>query len=406
MRRTLVAVLCAVICAAGSPNAAAQGSIAVRAGTLIDGRGNVLRNVTVVIDGSRITRVDTASAAAADYDLSRFTLLPGLIDTHIHLTTFVGPDGRASTGSEPDSEQALHALENAYAMLMAGFTTVQSIGAPLDAAVRASIARGAPGPRLLTSMGSLNENSGTPDEIRQQVRNLAAGGADVIKLFASKSVREGGAQTMTEAQVAAACGEAKALGKRTWVHAHAPGAVAAAVHGGCTAVTHGFFATSTELRLMADHGTFFEPNIGLVLQNYLQHKQRFFGTGNFTEEGFAYMQSAVPKNVAMFKNAITQRGLKIVMGTDAGAGAHGRNAEEIIARVREGGQPPIDAITGATSLGAEALGLADRIGSVRRGLEADLVAVEGDPLRDITALSRVVFVMRGGKVYLSPRRMP
>jgi imidazolonepropionase-like amidohydrolase len=291
-------------------------------------------------------------------------------------------------------------------MLMAGFTTVQSLGAPLDAAVRASIARGAPGPRLLTSMGSLNENSGTPDEIRQQVRNLAAGGADVIKLFASKSVREGGAQTMTDAQVAAACGEARALGKRTWVHAHAPGAVAAAVHGGCTAVTHGFFATSNELRLMADHGTFFEPNIGLVLQNYLQHKQRFFGTGNFTEEGFAYMQSALPKNVAMFKNAIAHRGLKIVMGTDAGAGAHGRNAEEIIARVREGGQPPIDAITSATSLGAEALGLADRIGSVRPGLEADLVAVEGDPLRDITALSRVVFVMRGGKVYLSPRRMP
>jgi imidazolonepropionase-like amidohydrolase len=282
---------------------------------------------------------------------------------------------------------------------MAGFTTVQSIGAPLDRELRAAIERGAPGPRLLTSVSSLNEESGTPEVIRQQVRKLVADGADLIKLFASKSIREGGGQTMSDAQVAAACDEARRLGKRTWVHAHAPSAIAAAVRGGCTTVTHGFYATEAELQLMAERGTYFEPNIGLLIQNYVRNKPHYLGIGNFNEAGFRFMEEVLPKNLAMFKQAITHRDLKILMGTDAGAGAHGRNADEIIARVREGGQAPMDAIAGATSLNALALGLADRIGSVQAGKEADLIAVDGDPLRDITALSRVVFVMKGGRIY-------
>ncbi|MGH9253401.1 MAG: amidohydrolase family protein, partial [Vicinamibacterales bacterium] len=281
--------------------AAQERPIVIRAGTLIDGRGNVLRNAAVVVEGRRIARVETQPAtAAATYDLSRLTLLPGLIDTHVHLVAHFGRDGRASNEGESEAERALHAMENAYTTLMAGFTTVQSIGAPLDRELRAAIERGAPGPRLLTSVSSLNDQSGTPEQIRQQVRKLVTDGADVIKLFASKSVREGGAQTMTDAQVAAACDEARALGKRTWVHAHAPSAVAAAVRGGCSAVTHGFQATDTELRLMAERGTFFEPNIGLVLQNYLSNRPRFIGIGNYDEAGFGFMEAAVPQNLAMF----------------------------------------------------------------------------------------------------------
>jgi imidazolonepropionase-like amidohydrolase len=388
---------CAVLIAV--PAAAQDKPVTLRAGTVIDGLGKVIRPATIVVSGHQIVSVQAGAAGHADYDLGQVSVLPGLIDTHSHIVTHFGRDGRAVNDGESDAEQALYAMENAYATLMAGFTTIQSIGAPLDRELRAAIERGAPGPRLLTSMSSLNEESGTPEVIRQQVRKLVADGADLIKLFASKSIREGGGQTMSDAQVAAACDEARRLGKRTWVHAHAPSAIAAAVRGGCTTVTHGFYATEAELQLMAERGTYFEPNIGLLIQNYVRNKARYLGIGNFNEAGFRFMEEVLPKNLAMFKQAITHRDLKIVMGTDAGAGAHGRNADEIIARVREGGQAPMDAITGTTSLAALALGLADRIGSVQAGKEADLIAVDGDPLRDITALSRVVFVMKGGRIY-------
>jgi imidazolonepropionase-like amidohydrolase len=121
--------------------------------------------------------------------------------------------------------------------------------------------------------------------IRQQVRKLVADGADLIKLFASKSIREGGGQTMSDAQVAAACDEARRLGKRTWVHAHAPSAIAAAVRGGCTTVTHGFYATEAELQLMAERGTYFEPNIGLLIQNYVRNKSRYLASATSMRQG-------------------------------------------------------------------------------------------------------------------------
>src|SRR4029079_5542911 len=132
-------------------------------------------------------------------------------------------------------------------------------------------------------------------------------------------------------------------------------AIVAAVRGGCTTVTHGFYATETELKLMADRGTYFEPNIGVVIQNYLRNRPKYLGIGNFSEAGFRFMEEALPGNIAMFKKAITVRGLKLLMGTDAGAGAHGRNVDEVITRVREGGQPAMDAIASVTSLNAQAL---------------------------------------------------
>jgi imidazolonepropionase-like amidohydrolase len=287
---------------------------------------------------------------------------------------------------------------------MAGFTTIQSIGSPSDVDLREAIARGRlPGPRLLTSMTSLNENSGTPAQIRQHVRKLVADGADLIKLFASKSIREGGAKTMTDEQIQAACDEAKKAGKRTWVHAHAADAVAAAARAGCFAVTHGSQTTDAEFALLAGRGTFFEPNIGLVSQNYIENKPRFLGIGNYTEDGFAFMEKGIPLKLSMFRRALTHKGLKIIMGTDATAGAHGQNAREIAYRVQQAGQPPMDAIAGATSLAAEALGLGDRVGALAPGFEADLIVVDGNPLTDIAALRRVVFVMKGGTVYKNLR---
>jgi imidazolonepropionase-like amidohydrolase len=377
--------------------------IVIRAGRLLDGRGGVRRNVSIVVDGSTIATVGREGAAATEaptYDFSRLTVLPGLIDTHVHIDSHFGKDGRAQNTGESATQRAFYAAENAYVTLMAGFTTVQSIGSASDVDLRDAIARGQlPGPRLLTSAGQLTDTSLSPARIGEWVKTAVGRGADLIKLFASKSIREGGGQTMTDAQIQAACGEAKAAGKRIWVHAHAASAVRASTLAGCTAVAHGSQVTDADLALMAQRGTYFEPNIGLVSQNYIENKPRYLGIGNYDEAGFKFMEDGIPVKLAMFKRAVATPGLKIIMGTDATAGAHGQNAREIMYRVQVGGQPAMDAIVAATSLNAQALGLANRIGAIAPGMEADLIAVDGDPLSDIGALRRVVFVMRGGKVY-------
>jgi imidazolonepropionase-like amidohydrolase len=399
VQATVLALAALVLLAPIGP-ATAQQPITIRAGTLIDGKGGVHRNTTVAIDGSRIVRLGDGALKTVTYDLSRFTVLPGLIDTHVHIGAHFGKDGRASTAGETPAEAVLAAAENAYAMLTAGFTTVQSIGQPIDVPLRDAIARGdIAGPRLLTSVHQLIDANLTLDEVRQFVRKSVADGADVIKIFASKSSREGGGQTLSDAQIAAACGEAKTLGKRIWVHAHPASAVRAAALADCTAVAHGSQITDAEADLMAARGTYFEPNIGLVSQNYIENRPRYFGIGNYDEAGFRFTEDLVPLKLAMFKMAIRHKDLKIIMGTDAVAGAHGKNARETVYRVQAGGQPPMDAITAVTALNAEALGLGDRIGALAPGMDADLIAVDGDPLSDITALQRVVFVMKGGTVY-------
>jgi len=378
----------------------AQEPIVIRVGTLVDGKGGLQRNATVVVEGGKIKSVGPATQGRVSYDFPRLTLLPGLIDTHVHIDTHFGKSGRAAPEGETAQESVLYAAENAYAMLHNGFTTTQSLGSPLDRDLRDAIARGfLPGPRLLTSVAPVDDRTGTPVEIRQFVRQVVANGADLVKIFASRSIREGGGQTLTQVQIEAGCDEAKRLGRRSWVHAHADSAVKAAALAGCWAVTHGSQATDATLAVLAERGTFFEPNIGLLLQNYLDNRKRYFGIGNFNEAGFAFMEKGIPLNLDMFKQAMKVKGLKLLMGTDAGAGAHGQNAQEIIYRVQSAGQPAMDAIISATSRAAEALGMNDTIGSIAPGLEADLIAVDGDPITDVTALRRVVFVVKGGKVH-------
>ncbi|MEO8053119.1 MAG: amidohydrolase family protein, partial [Acidobacteriota bacterium] len=171
----------------------------------------------------------------------------------------------------------------------------------------------------------------------------------------------------------------------------------AAVLAGCNSIEHGVFLDDETLRLIASHGVYFDPNF-LVFHNYLENKPKFLGIGNFTEEGFGYMQKAIPLMSDVLKRAMALH-VKIVLGTDATAGAHGRNAEEFIYRVKDGGQPPMDAIISGTSTAAESLRLGGKIGSIAPNMAADIVAVDGDPLKDITAVRRVVFVMKGGKVF-------
>jgi len=192
------------------------------------------------------------------------------------------------------------------------------------------------------------------------------------------------------------------------VHAHSPQSIEAAVRAGCTEIEHGVFATDEDLRLMAERGVNFDPQAGLIFHNYFDNKARFLGIGNYNEEGFAAMEKAVPLAIAVVHRAAETPGLKMVFGTDAVAGAHGRNAEEFIYRVRDAGQKPMDAMVSANSLGAEALRLGDRIGTIAAGMDADIIALEGNPLEDITAVRRVVFVMKEGRVYrnLALRGLP
>jgi imidazolonepropionase-like amidohydrolase len=230
-----------------------------------------------------------------------------------------------------------------------------------------------------------------------------AEGADVIKVFASGSIRDGGQQTMNDDQLKAICGEAKTLGMRTMVHAHSAASIKASVLAGCDQIEHGVFADDETLKLMAERHVYFDPQICLVFTNYLDNRAKYEGIGNYNEAGFAAMQKAIPIATEMFKRAIKTPGLKVIFGTDAVAGAHGRNVEELVCRVQAAGQSPIDAITSATSLGAEALRMEKQIGAIAPGLQADLIAVQGDPTKDITALRRVMFVMKGGKVYKNER---
>ena len=401
MRSTATVLIAAAAVLALGPAVSSQSdTIRIHANTLLDGTGKTVRNATVVVRGSKITAVETGSAAGATYNLGELTMLPGLIDVHTHVGWHFGKDGRYAARAGSPAEEILYAAENAYTPLMAGFTTVQSPGQANDVVLRDAIARGAlPGPRILTSIRQINDRSGSPDEIRQLVRQLKSDGADVIKIFASASIRDGGKQTMTDEQLQAVCGEANALGLRTMVHAHSPESIKASVNAGCKQIEHGVFANDEVLKLMADKGVYFDPNIGVVLQNYLENKPKFLGIGNYNEEGFAYMQKGLAINESMIKKAVATPNLMLVLGTDAVAGAHGHNAREIVERVRQGNQKPMDAIVSATSLSAKSLALEKTIGTIAPGFEADLIGVQGDPLTDITAVTRVAFVMKGGKVF-------
>jgi len=292
----------------------------------------------------------------------------------------------------------LYAVENAWVTLRSGITTVQSLGARLDGDLREFIDRGAvPGPRILTSLRSISR--GEPDQLRTLVGEIAADGADVIKVFASASIRDGGPATLSREQLDAICGEARTLGLRSVVHAHGPESAIRAAQAGCTTIEHGALLDDAALDTLTARGVFYDPNIGLVLQNYLENRSQFEGIGNYDAEGFGHMEAAIPSALLAFQKALERPDLRIVFGTDAVAGAHGRNFEELIYRVQEGGQDPMAAIISATSTAAESLGMEDQIGAVSVGLSADLIGISGNPAADITALRKVVFVMKEGVIY-------
>jgi imidazolonepropionase-like amidohydrolase len=378
----------------------------LRAARVLDGSGRILTRQDIVLQGGRITTIKPSIGPlpAGGIDLGDRTVLPGLIDTHVHLGWYINSQDKMHTDGDGDAPgvSALAHAANAWATLRAGFTTVQSIGEADNAPLRDAINRGhIPGPRVLTSLGSMNERTrgGTPDSLRAAVRRFKQMGADVIKIFASKSIRDGGEATMSVEQLQAACGESTAHGLRSVVHAHSAEAAQRAARAGCTQVEHGVFADDATLALFAERGTWFDPQCGLVFRNYLDNKPWFDGIGNYNAVGFAAMEKAIPLAEAGIGRAARTKGVKLVFGTDAVAGAHGRNAEELVCRVRRGGQPAMDAIVSATSRAAESMHLEKELGRIAPGYTADIIATNGDPSQEIEASLRVSFVMRGGVVY-------
>jgi len=382
-----------------SLTAFAQDRIVLKAGTVLDGRGGVLRNQQIVIEAGKIVSIAPAGTGNADYDLGNLTLMPGWIDTHVHLQWHMDANHKAVAGGVSSDEMALYTAADAWMTLKGGFTTVQSVGSTFDGPVRDHINEGVlPGPHVLTSliqiqgMRASDHHVWTPDELREIVRKNKADGADLIKLFATAGLGAGGGQTMTREQIEAVCSEAKAIGLRTLVHAIGDSGARDSVLAGCTAIEHGTFLKDETLKLMVERGTYFDPNL-VVLHNYLDKRESF----TFTPAALKTIEDGIEPTTDVLKRA-RRLGVKIVFGTDAVAGTHGRNAEEFVYRVNEGGEKPMDAIVSATSLSAESLGLGKEIGTVAPGYTADLVAVEGDPIRDITAVRHVVFLMKGGKV--------
>jgi imidazolonepropionase-like amidohydrolase len=383
--------------------AVAQNRVVISAGTVLDGRGGVQRNPQIVIENGRIVSVAPGDAKA-DYDLRNMTVMPGWIDTHVHLNWHMDANHKSVAGGGSPQDMALYTEGDAWMTLEGGFTTVQSVGNIADKPVRDHIDEGViPGPRVLTSLiqiqgsrggrGNTEAHTFTVDELREIVRKDKADGADVIKLFATSGLGAGGNQSMTDEQIQAVCSEAKAVGLRSVVHAIGDAGARAAVLAGCTSIEHGTFLKDETLDLMAQRGTFFDPNL-LVLHNYLENLDAY----TFTPEAVEALRKGIAPTEDVIRRA-RARHIKISFGTDAVAGAHGRNAEEFIYRVKDAGEKTMDALVSATSVSADSLGMGDRIGTIAPGYQADLVAVAGDPLSDITAVRRVVFVMRGGKVF-------
>jgi imidazolonepropionase-like amidohydrolase len=405
MRNLLaVALLAPVLGAQVAPVATPApppGPLVILTDRALDGRGGVLQNARVGVAQGKITSLAAPlSNGATTIDLRGYTVLPGWIDTHVHLDSHFDRTGHIATRGEPAAEATLGMANNAWVTLMAGFTTVQSVGALSEAPLRDMIRdHGFPGPRVLTSLAPIQADTTiTSDSLRAMVRRRQAQGADLIKIFASKSERVGAGPTITEEQLRVLCGEAASLGLRSMVHAYRS-QTGAAARAGCREIEHATYSTQADIDAAVTAGAYISPQVGLVVQNYLENRARYVGVGGFTDEGMAIMERDLPRDFEICSIAVHTRGAKVVFSTDATAGAHGRNAEEFIGRADHCGQTPMAALASANSLAADALGMGDRLGSLAPGYEADIIALDGDPLKDLTAVRRVVFVMRGGVVY-------
>jgi len=397
----------------------------VHAGHLLDVKtGKMLNNVLVTIKGDRITGVSAGQAAPAGghvIELPNSTLLPGLIDAHTHLT-FDPNFGYQELGVSIPKE-ALIGAKNARITLEAGFTTVRNVGANgyTDIALRDAINEGmVPGPRIDASGPPLSITGGHCDQnllpyewhaksdgaadgvegVQHKVREIIKYGADVIKVCATGGVLSKGddpqASQYTLEELKAIVADAHRLGRKVAAHAHGAQGIAWAADAGVDSIEHGSYIDDNGIRIMKEHGTYLVPT------QYLADWMR----ENATRIGLPAMYAEKMKSVtAVARQNVTKAfraGVKIAFGTDAAVYPHGLNAHEFAVYVQMG-MTPLQAIQTATVNAADLLGWSDRIGSIEPGKFADMVAVEGDPTKDVTLLEHPVFVMKGGTVYKSSK---
>jgi imidazolonepropionase-like amidohydrolase len=394
----------------------------IRAGHLIDTEsGRMLDAQTIVVRGGIIDDVGpriAAPAGARVVDLGSYTVLPGLIDAHTHLTIDAKSQDPLNELQHTAAERALGALPNARAVLLAGFTTVRDLGsyrALVDVALRDAINRGdVVGPRMyvagayLTITGGAGAVTGfAPDvtlpwdlrygaansasEVRERIRNLAGQRVDVIKMFATGAVlthnSSPSAREATPEELAAAVDEAHNFGLKVAVHAHGPDGIKAAIRAGAASIEHGTLMDDEGRALMKQHGTYLVPTLEV----------RECVGANYPQEFVAKANQIMTAQLKNFRKAV-DAGVKIAFGTDIGVCPFGQNAREFNYMVQNG-MTPMAAIQSATVSDANLLGISDKVGSITRGKLADIIAVQGDPLTDIRLLEDVRFVMKQGEIF-------
>ena len=407
------------------------GTVVLKAARLIDGTGSApIANAVVVVTDNMITAVGAAGqvrvpANARTIDLGDVTLMPGFIDAHTHLIGRVlgDPAGDSADVRDFESFGAILSVEHARATLMAGFTSVRNVGAAGrfdDMALRKAINEGwTPGPRIMTAGHALGIRGGHcdengfrpglldrgiedgiadgPDQVRASVRYQVKYGADVIKTCATGGVlSEGDAVGATQysfEELKALVEEANKLERKVAAHAHGTEGIKLAVRAGVSSIEHGSFLDEEGARLMKEHGTYLVPTLSAAEAVERAAKS---GVLKGLRAGKALAAAAAVRHA--IKLAVANK-ISIALGTDAGVVPHGTNAHEFVLMVQWGGMSNMDAIVAGTSSGAKLLGWDKKLGSLTTGKWADLVAVSGDPSKDIEDIQKVVFVMKNGVVY-------
>jgi imidazolonepropionase-like amidohydrolase len=418
----MAAALPVLLCSALAQAAAPPEVLYLKAARLIDGRSPAARSPAVVrIEGDRIAAVGehlAIPAGARVIDLGDVTLLPGLIDLHTHLTDRFGVHWEEALLTTTPPQAALWGARNARDTLLAGFTTCRDMGPTwpyVDVDLRDVIAQGGlPGPRLLVAGNYVSSTGGAgdarqfsiyvdvplvrnladgPDEVTKAVRTNLKHGADFIKILATGAVLSRGippgAQQYSDAEIAAAVTEARRWGRAVAAHAHGTEGVKAAIRAGVRTIDHGSMLDAEAVALLKGSSTYFVPT--------LYTSEVIVTSAHVPESEKERERQIRDRQTQSFRMALAA-GLPIGFGTDSAVIPHGQNARELAARVRLG-ESPMAALVSATRLNAEILGWSDRVGTVEAGRWADLIAVPGDPLQDITLMEKVGFVMKGGVVY-------